>query len=52
MFLHRNTIKYRLLRIEEQMLCKVGHMPETIDMYRAVALRRILESNKPNLDKA
>jgi len=46
MFLHRNTIKYRLLRIEEQMLCKVGHMPETIDMYRAVALRRILESNR------
>ncbi|MCI9135356.1 MAG: PucR family transcriptional regulator [Lachnospiraceae bacterium] len=43
MFLHPNTIKYRLKKISEKLGCKVTDMPEMMDLYRAVALKRLLE---------
>jgi DNA-binding PucR family transcriptional regulator len=42
LFLHRNTIKYRLQRINERLGFKIGHMPETMEVYTAAALERIL----------
>jgi DNA-binding PucR family transcriptional regulator len=42
LFLHRNTIKYRLQHISERLGFKVGHMPETLEVYTAAALERIL----------
>jgi sugar diacid utilization regulator len=48
MSLHRNSIKYRISQINELMGFKIGHMPETIEVYTAVALKRILEArNRP-----
>jgi len=44
MFLHRNTVKYRLQRIEEKIGCRVGYLPDAIALYTAVALQRILET--------
>ncbi|WP_010255598.1 PucR family transcriptional regulator [Treponema primitia] len=41
---HRNTIKYRINHINERMGFKIGHMPETMELYTAVALRRILQA--------
>ncbi|MCI8417229.1 MAG: PucR family transcriptional regulator [Lachnospiraceae bacterium] len=43
MFLHPNTIKYRLKKISEKLGCRVTDMPEMMDLYRAVALKRLLE---------
>jgi DNA-binding PucR family transcriptional regulator len=42
LFFHRNTIKYRLQHISERLGFKIGHMPETMEVYTAVALERIL----------
>jgi DNA-binding PucR family transcriptional regulator len=42
LFLHRNTIKYRLQHISERLGFKIGHMPETMEVYTAAALERIL----------
>jgi DNA-binding PucR family transcriptional regulator len=42
LFLHRNTIKYRLHHISERLRFKIGRMPETMEVYTAVALERIL----------
>jgi DNA-binding PucR family transcriptional regulator len=43
LLLHRNTIKYRLRHINERLGFKIGRMPETMAVYTAVALGRILE---------
>jgi DNA-binding PucR family transcriptional regulator len=43
MFLHLNTIKYRLNRINERLGFRVGHLPELLSLYTAVALRRIMQ---------
>ncbi|MDR2069836.1 MAG: helix-turn-helix domain-containing protein [Treponema sp.] len=40
--LHRNTIKYRLRHISERLGFKIGHLPETMEVYTAAALERIL----------
>jgi DNA-binding PucR family transcriptional regulator len=42
LFLHRNTIKYRLQHISERLGFKIGRMPETMEVYTAAALERIL----------
>lgn len=42
LFLHKNTIKYRLQRISDLMGFKVGNMPESVGLYRASALSRLL----------
>jgi DNA-binding PucR family transcriptional regulator len=43
-FLHRNSVKYRINQINERLGFKLGHMPETIGIYTAVAVRRILKT--------
>jgi sugar diacid utilization regulator len=44
MFLHRNTIKYRINQINKLFGFKIGHLPETMEIYTAVAIRRILQT--------
>ena len=45
MFLHPNTIKYRLKKISEKLGCRVTDMPEMMTLYRALALKRLLEES-------
>lgn len=42
LFLHKNTIKYRLGRINAQLECSVDKEPEKFVLYRAVALNRLM----------
>jgi DNA-binding PucR family transcriptional regulator len=44
MFLHLNTIKYRINKISELLQFKVGRMPETLSLYTAVAVKRALQA--------
>lgn len=42
MYLHKNTIKYRLARLTERLGYPPGKMPEAAALYQAMALRRLL----------
>lgn len=42
MYLHKNTIKYRLARLGEKLGCPVSKMPEAAALYQAMALKRLL----------
>lgn len=42
LFLHKNTIKYRLGRINGLLECQVDKEPEKFELYRAVALKRLM----------
>ena len=42
LFLHKNTIKYRLQRIADLLGYRLGKMPETIELYRSAAIYRLL----------
>ena len=42
LYLHKNTIKYRLQRISDLLGYRLGKMPETIDLYRGAAIYRLL----------
>ncbi len=42
MFLHKNTIKYRIRCINERLCYPVTKMPEANDLYLACAIRRLL----------
>lgn len=42
MFLHKNTIKYRLQRASDLLGFRVGRMPETAGLLQAMALSRLL----------
>jgi DNA-binding PucR family transcriptional regulator len=44
MFLHRNTIKYRINQINGRLGFRLGDLPETMELYTAAAVRRILET--------
>jgi DNA-binding PucR family transcriptional regulator len=48
LFIHLNSVKYRIKRASEQFGFKVGHLPETLEVYRAVALCRLLVVQKDN----
>jgi DNA-binding PucR family transcriptional regulator len=48
LYLHRNSIKYRITNINNRLGFKIGRMPETMEIYTAAAVWRILESrSKP-----
>ena len=44
LFLHKNTVKYRLQRTAGRLGYPVGKMPETFALYTACALERLLGS--------
>lgn len=44
LFLHKNTVKYRLNRIRELLGHPLDKMPELFTLYRSVALNRLLAS--------
>ncbi|MGI5971481.1 MAG: PucR family transcriptional regulator ligand-binding domain-containing protein [Oscillospiraceae bacterium] len=44
LFLHKNTVKYRLKCVTDCLGFRVGHMPSSIKLYRAIALERLLAS--------
>ena len=44
LFLHINTIKYRLQRISDLLGYRIGKMPETIELYRSAAIYRLLHA--------
>lgn len=43
LFVHKNTVKYRLHIIEEQLHMRLSETPEMLELYRACALRRLLK---------
>ena len=42
LFVHVNTVKYRLNRISESIGCKINEMPEMLELYKALALYRLM----------
>ena len=44
LFLHKNTVKYRLNRIRELLGYSLNKVPELFSLYRSVALNRLLAS--------
>jgi DNA-binding PucR family transcriptional regulator len=42
MYIHQNTVKYRLRSISEKLGCAVTDMPEMLELYTALALERLL----------
>ena len=43
LFVHVNTIKYRIQRCSELLGFRIGQEPETMSLYFAAALQRLLE---------
>lgn len=43
LFVHKNTIKYRMGRIRETFNCDISRMPVASALYEAVAIHRLLE---------
>ena len=48
LFLHKNTVKYRLQSIGDRLGYHIGRMPESLGVYEAVALNRLLTSSSEN----
>lgn len=46
LYLHKNTIKYRLQRISDLLGFRLGKMPETIELYRSAAIYRLLHDSR------
>lgn len=44
MFLHKNTVKYRINKIKQRLGLDVTEMPEAYSLYQAVALHRLVVS--------
>jgi DNA-binding PucR family transcriptional regulator len=44
LFLHKNTIKYRIKKLNEKFNFQIDKMPESYELYKAAALRRLLKS--------
>lgn len=42
MYLHKNTIKYRLQKISDLLGVRLGKMPEMMELYRSAAMYRLL----------
>ena len=41
LFVHRNTVQYRLTKIKSLLRKDISNMPDCIDLYLAVALKRL-----------
>ncbi len=50
LFVHMNTIKYRIKRINELVHYSVTKLPESLTYYRAIAIWRLLKSAKKRMD--
>ncbi len=48
LFLHKNTMKYRLQQITEKLGHSIKKMPESYNLYQACAIHRLLENSKKN----
>jgi len=44
LYLHKNTVNYRLNKIKSILRCNLTEMPETLEIYQAAAVYRILEA--------
>ena len=44
LYLHKNTVKYRLQRISDLLGFRPGKMPESMQLYRSAAIYRLLRS--------
>lgn len=44
LFIHINTVKYRLRKISEMIGCRVTEMPEMLELYKALAIKRLMQS--------
>ncbi|HWQ29666.1 MAG TPA: PucR family transcriptional regulator ligand-binding domain-containing protein [Negativicutes bacterium] len=44
MFLHKNTVKYRINKIKQRLGYELSKMPEAYNLYMAVALNRLLKN--------
>lgn len=42
LFLHKNTVKYRIQRLSDLLGFHIGDFPDTLSLYYAVAVRRLL----------
>ncbi|MCR4708949.1 MAG: PucR family transcriptional regulator [Clostridiales bacterium] len=42
LFVHANTVKYRLKKVSEFIGCRVTDMPEMMELYKALALKRLI----------
>lgn len=43
LYIHENTVKYRLKKVSDVLGCHVTDMPEMMELYKALALKRILD---------
>ena len=48
LYLHKNTVKYRLQRISDCLGCRPDKMPESALFYRAAAVYRLLHGAHPD----
>lgn len=46
MYVHKNTVKYRIAKLNEKLHYKVSRMPDAFELYRAAALIRLLHAKK------
>jgi len=46
LFLHKNTVNYRLNKIRNILKCDLAQLPAALEIYRAAAIHRILEGTK------
>ena len=44
MFLHKNTVKYRLNKVRAVINCELTHMPESLELYQALGIGRLLKN--------
>lgn len=46
LFLHKNTIKYRIGKLNKKFNFQINKMPESYELYKAAGIRRLLRSNQ------
>ena len=47
-YLHRNTVQYRMKKIKQLLDYDITKMPEAYTIYRAVALQRLIDQMSKN----